>query len=258
MIVQKYGKDMCVFILSNVTSDKIRERHLEFLEMNDKNTGMPNSVSFEKSIESELAVAEAQNKKLGLIIMNIDDMQSINDFTGREAGNAIIQKCATILLNIESGTVHSFRLEGDEFALIKTNAIGSEQLLETAEMVISEFARNGVSVSMGISLYPVHDIHARGLIKDADLAMHHVKKTGKGRYAMFNVKMHDTFVENMQIQKKIISGLERKQFILFYQPQFYLDGHTLRGFEALIRWHDEDGNGMHRSISFRLQKRRTL
>lgn len=249
MMVQKYRDDMCVFTLSNVTSIKIKERHLEFLEMNDNTTGMPNSISFTKKLDEEIEKAEKLNQNIGLIIMNVDDLQSINDFTGREAGDAVIQKCATTLLGLECGTIHSFRLEGDEFVLIKINIKSKEEMMELAASVLSEFCRCGVSVSMGIALYPLHDVKSRGLIKDADLAMHHVKKSGKGNYAMFNPEMHHTFIDNMQIQKKIIAGLERRQFILYYQPQFYLDGHELRGFEALIRWRDEEGK-WHMPVTF--------
>jgi diguanylate cyclase (GGDEF)-like protein len=241
MKVQKYGDDMCVFTLSNVTAVKVKERHLEFLEMNDEKTGMPNSLSFSKSLEEEIKKAEQNQQLVGLIIMNIDNMQTINDFTSREAGDAVIQKSAVILLNLECGSVHTFRLEGDEFALIKSNAVSISNILEIADTILSEFCRNGISVSMGIALYPMHDVQARSLIKDADLAMHHVKNNKKGSYALFKVEMYEEFLSNIQIQKKIVTGLEHHQFMLYYQPQFYLNGKKLRGFEALIRWRDETG-----------------
>jgi len=197
MKVQKYGDDMCVFTLSNVTSVKVKERHLEFLEMNDEKTGMPNSISFTKMLDNEMIQAEKSGRWLGLIIMNLDDLQLINDFTSREAGDEVIQKSAAILSGQESATVHSFRLEGDEFALIKSDAVSSAAMMEFTETVISEFQRNGIGISMGVALYPLHDVQARGLLKDADLAMHYVKNNKKGSYALFKVEMYKSFIANI-------------------------------------------------------------
>ena len=241
MAVQKFGEDMVVFTLSNVTSVKIKEKHLEFLEMNDKKTGLANSASFNKSLEVYINEASQRKELVGLIVMNIDNMRSLNDFTGREAGDALISKAASILASAEGTTTHIYRLEGDEFALIKEDAVSSECMMEQAGDILAEFSRNGVSMSMGIALYPIHDVQARSLVKDADLAMHFVKGNGKGNYALFKVDMYNNFLENVQIQKKIVAGLEKNQFMLYYQPQFYLGGHKLRGFEALIRWRDEEG-----------------
>lgn len=241
MKIQKYNDDYLVFTLTNVTNAKIKERHLEFLESNDKLTGLPDGKTFIRQLDSFISSAEKNKKRLALIVINLDDLQTINDFTGREAGDEVIVKSGNILQNMENSSTYSYRLDGDEFAIIKLDINSTEEIKENASEINNEFSKSGVSASLGISIYPLHDVNSRGLIKDADLAMHHVKNCNKGNFAIFEPKMYENFIENVQIKKKIVSGLELNQFQLYYQPQFYLGKHTLRGFEALIRWRDENG-----------------
>jgi EAL domain-containing protein (putative c-di-GMP-specific phosphodiesterase class I) len=74
------------------------------------------------------------------------------------------------------------------------------------------------------------------LLRDADLAMYVAKRNGKGRYEMYQPKMHEDAVRLLEIEVGIREGLEMRQFEVFYQP--IVDTHTgkLIGAEALVRW----------------------
>ena len=239
LVMQKLTSDLCVFTIYNITSEKIKESHLEFLETNDTNTGLANSKKFNDVLQTSIQATEKKRAQLGLILLDIDNLQSINDLSGRATGDEIINTCANILLRMENDDVQAFRIEGDEFALIIRNLDSDAKLRSITEDLFVSLSTRNVSVSMGIARYPERDTTSATLFRNADLALHSVKNNGKGNFEFYVPEMYDTFANRIKIQKKIFTGIENNQFMLFYQPQFYLGGHKLRGFEALIRWHDD-------------------
>jgi diguanylate cyclase (GGDEF)-like protein len=238
MTVQRVGKDICVFTIINVTSEKVKDNHLEFLESNDTTTGLGNSKKFNDILQQSISYAESNKSLVGLILLNIDNLRSINDLSGRTTGDEIINTLANIMLRMETPNIHAFRLEGNEFALLVNNPKSESFMRTLSEDLFVKLSSHNVSVSMGIALYPIHGTTSFTLFRDADLALHYVKSNGKGTFAFFAPDMYNTFLSRVQIQKRIFTGIEQNQFKLFYQPQFYLGKHKLRGFEALIRWYD--------------------
>ena len=74
------------------------------------------------------------------------------------------------------------------------------------------------------------------LLRDADLAMYVAKRKGKGRYEMYQPKMHEDALRRLETEVGIREGLETNQFEVFYQP--IVDTHSggLIAAEALVRW----------------------
>jgi EAL domain-containing protein (putative c-di-GMP-specific phosphodiesterase class I) len=74
------------------------------------------------------------------------------------------------------------------------------------------------------------------------MAMHTAKLQGKGSHAVFREQMHETVAERMELRAALDGAVDRGEFVLYYQPILDMDGQTLRGAEALIRWrHPERG-----------------
>ena len=239
LVIKKFQNDFCVYTISNTTTEKTEENQLNFLEANDTTTGLSNSKRFNTILQSSIQTAKKNNELLGLILIDIDNLRSINDLSGRAAGDEIINVCANILLRMISSNIHAFRLEGDEYALIVLNPETETKMRTLSEDLFVQLSSHNVSVSLGISVYPTQETTCVTLFRDADLALHYAKNNGKGNFVFYQPEMYNDFLSRLKIQNKIFIGIEKKQFMLFYQPQFYLGEHKLRGFEALIRWHDD-------------------
>jgi diguanylate cyclase (GGDEF)-like protein len=239
LILQKYSSDFCIFILSNVTAQKIQQQELTFLENYDIKTGLPNSICFQNVLDESIEKVAESKGSCGLLFIDIDNLRVINDLSGRDEGNEVIRQGAKILFSMESGAVHPFRMEGDEFAVIVSLNMQDKTITDFCETIFSEFTRNDIHISIGAAVYPEHGNDSRSLVKAADIALDFVKNNGKGNYILFKPSMYTNFIDHIQLQKRILSGIEKNQFALYFQPQFYLEDHTLRGFEALIRWHDD-------------------
>ena len=238
--LKKLDEEHLLGIIKDITSQKVQESYVGYIQDTDMLTGLPNRSTFYKNLNSSIETASKENALFGLYIIDIDDMKFINDFSGHTDGDTILKKCANILIKDESNSVKPYRLGDDEFVILKKAADSDTDLLEFAKKIYAQLMAEDIRTSIGISVFPSDDTHGNMLMKYADLAMRHVKRNGKCNYAFFQPYMYQQFLDHMQMKNKIITAMNQKEFELFYQPQYRLDSNKLRGFEALLRWHDKD------------------
>jgi len=99
-----------------------------------------------------------------------------------------------------------------------------------------------IGFSIGISLFPDDAETTYGLIKNADMAMYHVKERGKNGFEFFSDQMQGIYQQRHNIEQDIRTALANNQFEAYYQPQFDITNRKIIGLEALIRWnHPEKG-----------------
>jgi EAL domain-containing protein (putative c-di-GMP-specific phosphodiesterase class I) len=142
------------------------------------------------------------------------------------------------------------RLGGDEFTILLSGIQSLEGATQIAERIL-QFCKKPlqleghtlfVDTSIGIALGASHYQTGEDLLRDADIAMYHAKMTGKARYALFDQEMHRNTLELLQLETELRQALEKKEFLLFYQPITDILTGALVGFEALLRWlHPERG-----------------
>jgi len=141
------------------------------------------------------------------------------------------------------------RQGGDEFILIlpATDSGGAahvaEKLLEAvAQPYQIEGFELGVTLSIGIAMYPSDGEDFEALSKCADAAMYRAKHDGRNTYRFFTAEMQARSARNLQMENALRRALERNQLSLHYQPQLSLHDGGLIGVEALLRWeHPEIG-----------------
>jgi EAL domain-containing protein (putative c-di-GMP-specific phosphodiesterase class I) len=139
------------------------------------------------------------------------------------------------------------RLGGDEFAVLLDGAGRSAEVVASriahamAEPIHVGGTAMLVSVSTGIA-YGDRPASGRTMITNADVAMYHAKGEGKGRHATFTPALRASTRHSVQMECELREAFERRQFTLHYQPIVRLDGETVVGAEALLRWaHPERG-----------------
>jgi EAL domain-containing protein (putative c-di-GMP-specific phosphodiesterase class I) len=143
-----------------------------------------------------------------------------------------------------------FRFGGDEFAIILSEIHDRQAINDNVELIIKQFIKpfevKGVtifsSVSIGISIYPKDGQDLITLVRSADMAMYSAKKFGHSKYQFYNSDMHIIEVERLSLHNDLQRALQRKEFVLYYQPQIDLSTNEVIGIEALLRWkHPEHG-----------------
>ncbi len=230
---------MIVVNLTDITEKKKQEQKLHETAYNDSLTSLPNRNKFDEDFPRIMETSEFDGTKLALLLINIDNIKNINDAKGHNAGDEIIQKTAEILKQFSARIVNSYRFGGDEFLAIIKNANSIDSVANITDTIMESFMVQEISVSGGISVYPDNSIDREELLRFADIAMHSAKKDGKNQFQFFKSDMQRVFIQKLNIQNRMTQAVLSSKFTLSYQPQFDVKTKKLRGFEALIRWNDE-------------------
>jgi len=178
-----------------------------------------------------------------LLYIDIDNIKLINDTMGHTFGDALIAGTSRRIASMLKPPDELYRLGGDEFIILSKFTHLSEiekkaneiiNLFETPLSVESMVLHT--TISMGISLYPMHCEDPGELLKCADIAMYQSKKNGKKQVIFYNPDMMSAINERMSIEKHLHDALANKELEVFFQPQFDTQSRKISGFEALLRW----------------------
>ena len=240
--VQMKGMDgkYIVVNIENITKEREHSKKLLDTAYIDILTGLYNRNKFLDDIAKLTAQAQFNGTKLGLLLIDIDNMKIINDYNGHTAGDEVLKKSAEILKRFSKNIIKAYRFGGDEFLLAIKNCSSMDSITNVCDTVFESFNSEQIKISGGIAVYPDDSEEPEDLLRFTDIAMRHSKKDGKNRITNFKLEMQRVFIQKLNMQAKMSSALINKDFYLVYQPQFDIKTGDLRGFEALMRWYDKE------------------
>lgn len=212
---------------------------LGYIAYHDTLTGIFNKQRLKADLSRYEKSSLMSGVKFGIILIDIDNMKLINDSRGHAAGDAVICNAAIILKSFVRDHIRAYRFSGDEFIILGGQLNSRDTLLNIADAVLEAFNAQGIEFSAGISVFPDDTQNTEELLKFADMAMYEVKKKGRNNIAFFQNMMQEKFLSRLTLQNKLSDALLNNSFKLYYQPQFDVASGKLRGFEALLRWHDD-------------------
>ena len=228
---------------------------IQYLAYHDSLTGLPNRYMFTDYLERALSHAKRHRQVMALLFLDLDGFKRVNDTLGHEAGDQLLQELAARLDNclrrddfvIRADTVQDTvaRLGGDEFIVLLTRIQSAHDSARVATRILASVSEPffigkcefQVGASIGITTFPADGDEADTLIKNADVAMYHAKKSGKNNYRFYSDSMNQAAVQRFTMENALRNAIDSDQFTLYYQPLVDSESRTLKGFEALIRWH---------------------
>ncbi|MGY6274434.1 EAL domain-containing protein [Methylomonas sp. MgM2] len=237
-------------LFSDITHFKQQQQMLELLAHYDPLTKLPNRTLFADRLLQAIAHSKREKSLLAICFLDLDGFKPINDQFGHEAGDKVLVEVARRLKSSlrEEDTVS--RHGGDEFVLLLGDLHSIEECTETLtrihRAIVEPYAINehsaSISVSSGITVYPLDNADPDTLIRHADHAMYQAKLAGKNRYHLFDAGYDQLVIDHHNQLKEIEKAFTDGQFCLYYQPKVNLKNGTVTGVEALIRWrHPERG-----------------
>ena len=234
----------------DITDRMEAEAFINFQAYHDLLTRLPNRALFKDRLSMALTQASRNHQRLAVMFIDLDRFKIINDSLGHTMGDRLLQAVSQRLLAcIRKGDTLS-RFGGDEFTLLlpdTPDSIGAVQVAEKIlESIKEPFKLGGhdihVGASIGISVYPEGGTTMDTLIKNADIAMYHVKSSGKDGYHVFNNAMVAPVTQRLLLEQDMRRALEQDEFIIHFQAQVDAQTERLVGVEALVRWdHPELG-----------------
>lgn len=255
----------------DVTERKLAETHIASLAYFDSLTGLPNRRSFHQVVDREIARARHSGGQLAVLYMDLDGFKNINDTMGHAAGDDLLRQVGDRLrdglrptdmvsrpMDIgadedlhAAATGQVARLGGDEFTALLRDIVHPRDAMAVAHRIadllrqpfqLGERAVN-LSTSIGIAYFPQDGDDAATLLKHADTAMYHAKRSGRDNARAYSQELTQQIVSRMNLEAGLRVALEQGEFHLVYQPQVDTSTGRVRAVEALLRWnHPERGS----------------
>ncbi|GLS35091.1 hypothetical protein GCM10010869_06790 [Mesorhizobium tianshanense] len=225
------------------------ERHQRVIERErgayvDALTNLPNRASLDVALER---LSCTQPSAWAVLIIDLDNLKTINDTFGHAAGDALLQAVASRLAESVAPD-RVFRMGGDEFAVILQRAgapagieSAAHRILDTlavpadcdGHMILAQATIGGAVLSAGDD--------AKSVRQNADFALYHAKETSRGGFVLYSPGIGSAIKTRIEVIRDVDVALREGRIDAFYQPILRLDTRAIVGMEALCRLRKPDG-----------------
>jgi diguanylate cyclase (GGDEF)-like protein/PAS domain S-box-containing protein len=236
----------CIGVVSDVTSRKAQEAQRQTDESGDPVTGLMLRNAFLARLDSALAaMRNGQARRQGAVLaIDVDRLRIITDSLGHQAGDRFLTQIARRLDHAAGPDDAVARLGSDEFAVLVTGVPGDDDGAKVAQRIrdalTQPVAINDKEIypaaSIGLALIEPGHRYAGDVLREAEVAMYHAKRTGRGGFEIYQPQMKPRSAERLILDTDLRTALARQEIELHYQPIIRVVDGSIAGFEALMRW----------------------
>jgi len=242
------------YVLSfrDITDRKQAEERVQLDALFDVLTGLPNRALFLDRLTLALKRrTRRRDQNCGVLLLDLDRFNEINDALGQAAGNALLSAVADRLEDCLRPEDSASRLAHDEFAVLVENIMDLDDLQAVASRILRSMEKPldvfgslvRVSASMGVALAGPEHTTAPLLVRDADFALNIARMSGGGICEVFDRDLELPSKNSSQDpERELRRILAKHQYEVWYQPIYHLKSGRLEGFESLLRLRRPDGS----------------
>ncbi|MFI9361665.1 putative bifunctional diguanylate cyclase/phosphodiesterase [Kitasatospora sp. NPDC053057] len=248
-------------LVEDITEQRRLGDRLEYQALHDPLTRLPNRTFFFERLDAACLpgidergnrggagrpVAVAEGRRVGVCYLDLDGFAAINETLGHHIGDQLlIAVAARLQRGLAERDAHLVaRMGGDEFAVLVTDSVGSEQLTALAGRILEVLEhpfdvaghRLVVTASVGVVERSVHETTPTDLVKDADATLYWSKADGRARWTLYDPDRGAHQLTRQLLATALRPALERGEFTIEYQPLVGLADGAVHGAEALVRW----------------------
>ncbi|MDF0556781.1 EAL domain-containing protein [Kamptonema sp. UHCC 0994] len=240
----KLAKSLGIHLYMAVMQKRV-EGMVRHQASHDQLTGLANRLLFNERLSLALANANQRGEMLAVVFLDLDGFKHINDTLGHAVGDQLLQCVAhRLITSLRTGDIIA-RWGGDEFTFLLSHIKCAEDTAKICQVILHslktpfhlEDRELYIKASLGIALAPYDGEDADTLLKNADAAMYRAKQQGRNNYQLYSPAIGSKAFDRLVLENNLYKALERKEFLLYYQPQIDLNTGMIMGVEALLRWH---------------------
>lgn len=234
--------------VSDIEEQKKKEADIEYLAYFDSLTGMPNKISFMRTLEKMIEESDDQKSAYYVLMIDLDNFKTHNDLLGLEFCDLLLIESSKRLMKLIGENNLAARFGGDEFLVLIREKASIEESKSLCSDILREFNEPfvifGNSVYISVSIGIVYGIDSysnpNDVLRNVDIALNRVKDNGKNGYSVYDSGMHEEILRRSKVEDCIREKLRDDVFEIHYQVQQDLRRNEVRGMEALARLYCEE------------------
>jgi diguanylate cyclase (GGDEF)-like protein len=216
-------------------------------------TELPNRERFRKETERVARKALEDGSSGAVLFLDLDRFKRVNDSLGIGEGDRLLEMVGRRLTEVTRGCDLAMnhdepsmvaRLGGDEFTVLLPHIHDSSDAARVANKLVDAirlpFEISGhqvfLGVSVGVAVFPQDGADPETLMRHADLAMAHAKRSGGSAAQFFEPTMNQSAFERLVLENELRDAVNHDQLVVYYQPKVLMTDGACAGAEALVRW----------------------
>ncbi|WP_243009114.1 bifunctional diguanylate cyclase/phosphodiesterase [Clostridium sp. AM58-1XD] len=189
-------------------------------------------------------------EKMAVVYTDFSDFKYINDVFGYEYGDSILKKYGEILNQLIGEGELCGRVSADNFVLLlryeDREEIAARQREADEEIIrfMRSHDRQSVPTCCGICCVEdvIEDLTIDGFLDRANFARKTVKNGSNTNYVYYNESIRNRLREEKDVESRMLTALENREFTVFYQPKVELKTGKAACAESLVRWKLKNGS----------------
>ena len=218
--------------------------------LHDALTGLPNrSLFLDRLAHAATRARRHKDFRFAVVVLDIDGFKAVNDSLGHCAGDALLIEVARRLETCVRSEDTVARLGGDDFAILLESLADEMDAGRVTERIRAALATPVVlhadnedsaeifpSASMGVVTSSLAAQGPAELLQCADIALSRAKRAGRSRFEMFDRVMQARALTRLKAETELHHAVDRREFVVYYQPMVDLRTGRITELEALVRW----------------------
>ena len=244
-----------ITIIKDITAEVTAKEKMVKNAYYDMLTEVPNRTLLMDWIQTALVNMEFNPLYGALLFIDIDHFKRINETYGHDIGDTVIKQVALRIEGLIGEQELLSRIGGDKFVILLAD-LGNDidgakhhamaKALEIKRKFVQPLTIGGsdshMTISMGIAIFHGSDGTPFDILKRAETAMYHAKKSGRNTVSFYKNSMGVVAEEELVIENELVKALHGNELQIYYQPQLGIDNDEIVSAEALVRWfHPEKG-----------------
>jgi len=195
--IKAYLNEVSAIVEAKYTLELLKNQSIK-----DPLTNLYNRRHLENILPVLLSSANRRGEKIAFLMIDMDYFKKVNDEYGHKAGDEVLKALANVLINMTRQSDIVIRYGGEEFLIILQNITDENDAFQVAENIRKKIEStkiqldNGTiskTISIGISIYPMHCSQGWQCIKYADIALYKAKETGRNKTVVFNDELKQSY-----------------------------------------------------------------